>query len=220
MAPLLVFDLDGTLVDSVPDLTAALNRLMAARGLAPFGDADVAPMVGDGAGVLVQRAFAARGVAADQAALDAYAADYGQNYAVATCLYPGVADTLAQLTETGWHLAVCTNKPAVPARKLLDTLGVGGRFAAIGGGDSFPTRKPDPAHLKATIEVAGGTPDRALMVGDHANDIRAATGVGIPCIYASWGYGGPAMATGSAEVAARFSSLPEIATRLLNGAAR
>lgn len=222
MAPLLVFDLDGTLVDSAPDLTAALNRLMATRGLAPFAEADVTPMVGDGAGVLVQRAFAARGTSADQTALDSYAADYGRNYAVETRLYPGVADTLSRLSGAGWRLAVCTNKPEAPARKLLEKLGIGARFAAIGGGDSFPTRKPDPGHLRATIEAAGGSPDHAAMVGDHANDIRAATGLGVPCIYAGWGYGGTAMAKGATEVAASFPDLPGIAARLLHvsGAAR
>ena len=158
----LVFDLDGTLVDSVPDLAAALNRLMAARGLPGFALSEVVRMVGDGAGVLVERAFAARGRRPDAAALAAFLADYGAHAAVYTRAYPGVAETLRALAEAGWILAVCTNKPVAPARTLLAALELDGFFAAIGGGDSFPVRKPDPGHLLATLHAAGGTPARAF----------------------------------------------------------
>jgi phosphoglycolate phosphatase len=219
MAPLLVFDLDGTLVDSVPDLTAALNRVLAARSLAPFTPQGVAPMVGDGAGVLLKRAFAARGAEADEAAVAAYLTDYGQNFAVETRLYPGVRQALDQLQQEGWRFAVCTNKPEQPARKLLDTLGVGGFFAAIGGGDSFLTRKPDPAHLLSTIAAAGAKPAESLMLGDHANDVRAAAGAGIPCLFAGWGYGAPGMADGAVARVESFGTLPAVAERLRAGMA-
>ncbi len=214
MAPLLVFDLDGTLVDSVPDLTAALNRVLADRSLAPFSPQEVAPMVGDGAGMLLRRAFAARGVEADEAAVQAYLADYGRNFAVETRLYPGAAQALRQLQQDRWRFAVCTNKPEQPARRLLDTLGVGAFFAAIGGGDSFPTRKPDPAHLLATIAAACGAPEDSIMLGDHANDVRAARGAGIPCLFAGWGYGAPGMADGAAARVESFADLPAMAERL------
>ncbi|MDE2198422.1 MAG: HAD-IA family hydrolase [Rhodospirillales bacterium] len=215
MDRVLVFDLDGTLVDSVPDLMAALNRLMAARGLARFDAAAVTAMVGDGAAALVARGFAARGAAADAAALADFLADYGANAAVATRPYPGVAETLAALREAGWGMAVCTNKPAAPARDLLAALGLAEFFTAVGGGDSFAVRKPDPGHVLAVLAAAGGDAGRAVMVGDHHNDVAAARGAGIGCIFAGWGYGAPAMAAQATAVARHVSEVPAIAGRLL-----
>jgi phosphoglycolate phosphatase len=214
--PTLVLDLDGTLVDTVPDLAAAVNRLMAGRGLPGFTEPEVVPMVGDGVRMLLGRAFAARGMELDEAALADYLADYGAHAAVLSRAYPGVAETLHALAEAGWRLAVCTNKPEAPSRALLAALGLGGYFAAIGGGDSFPTRKPDPAHLLATLQAAGGTPGRAVMAGDHRNDVVAAAGLGMPAIFAAWGYGPPEMGAGATAVALHFSDLPALATRLLD----
>ncbi len=215
MARTLLLDLDGTLVDSVPDLCAALNRLMQSRAIPPFSYAETAAMVGDGVAALLARAFAARGQVANAAALDAFLRDYGAHAAVETRPYPGVGPTLDALTASGWRLAVCTNKPEAPARALLAALGLAGKFAAIGGGDSFPVRKPDPRHLLATLRAAGGDAGCAVMAGDHANDVAAARGAGLPCIFAAWGYGPPAMAAGSAAIAERFDQLPAIAERLL-----
>jgi phosphoglycolate phosphatase len=213
MARWLVLDLDGTLVDSVPDLAASLNRLMAARKLPPFAGPEVQAMVGDGAAALVARGFAARGVVPDASALADFLVDYTANAAVASRPYPGVAETLEGLRAQGWTLAVCTNKPEVPARGLLAALKLDGFFAAVGGGDSYPVRKPDPGHLLATLKAAGGTPDRAVMVGDHHNDIHAAHGAGTASIWAAWGYG--VKVSGATADAARFTDLPEIAGRLL-----
>ena len=207
MTRLAVFDLDGTLVDSAPDLHAALDRLMAARGLVPFTRAEVTAMIGDGAKVMVERALAARGRAFDQPALDQFLADYGAAAAVETRPFPGIPEALDALAGAGWRLAVCTNKPEAPARDLLAALGLAHRFAALGGGDSFPTRKPDPAHLRATIAAAGGAGDGVVMIGDHHNDIRAARGAGIPGLFVSWGYGPPAMAEG-APIITRPEALP------------
>ena len=212
---LVVLDLDGTLVNSVPDLAAALNRVLAARGIADFSLPEVAGMVGDGAAALVQRAFAARAMAQDAAALGDFLADYGANAAVLSRLYPDVAETLAAIQARGWTLAVCTNKPAAPAQTLLAALGIAPYFAAVGGGDSFPTRKPDPAHLRATIEAAVGEPRHAVMVGDHHNDIAAAAGAGVPSIFAAWGYGPAADGAGADAIAARFSDLPGIIAEML-----
>ena len=210
-----MLDLDGTLVDSVPDLAAALNRLMQARGLPGFAEAAVTRMVGDGARVLVERAFAAQGRSPDAAALGDFLADYGANAAVRTRAFPGVAETLQALADAGWRLAVCTNKPVAPARSLLAALRLDGFFAAVGGGDSFPARKPDPAHLAATLAAAGGVPARAVMAGDHHNDLLAAAELGMPAIFAAWGYGPPELGAQAAAVAQRFSDLPAIAARLL-----
>lgn len=211
----MIFDLDGTLVDSVPDLAAAVNRLMASRALAPFPRPEIARMVGDGARVLLERAFAARGRASDEAALAAFLDDYGAHAAVETTPFPGVAETLAIFAAQGWRMAVCTNKPEAPARTLLAALGLDRHFASVGGGDSFPVRKPDPGHLRATIEAAGGDPGASVMVGDHHNDILAAAGLNIPCIFAAWGYGPPGTGDHAAATAQAFAELPALAARLV-----
>jgi phosphoglycolate phosphatase len=210
-----VFDLDGTLVDSAPDLHAALDRLMAARGLPPFTRPEVVAMIGDGVKVLVERALAARGLAFDPAALEEFSADYTAHAAVETRLFPGIAEVLAGLEAAGWRLAVCTNKPAAATAALLGALGLADRFAAVGGGDSFPARKPDPAHLLATLRAAGGDPARAVMIGDHRNDVLAAQGAGLPCLFAGWGYGPPAMAGGAAAIAANPEALSALLRDLL-----
>lgn len=189
MTRCVVFDLDGTLVDSVPDLAACLNRLMAVRGLAPFTELETQAMVGDGAKVLLERAFAARRSALDADGLAWFLTDYTAHAAVLTRPYPGVVDTLTALKAAGFVLAVCTNKPEIPARALLDALDLSRFFAAVGGGDSYPVRKPDPAHLLAVIEAADATPQRSVMVGDHHNDIHAAQRAGVRSIWARWGYG-------------------------------
>jgi phosphoglycolate phosphatase len=213
----LVLDLDGTLVDTVPDIAAALNRLMAQRGLPLFSRPETAAMVGDGVAKLVERAFAARGVAQDTAALDDFSRDYTAHVASDSVLYPGVAAVLQSLDQEGWRLAVCTNKPEAAARALLAALGVAPLIAAVGGGDSFPFRKPDPEHLRATLRQAGGEAVSAVMLGDHANDVAAAAGAGMPCIFAAWGYGPLAMAAGAAAVAPDMTAVPAIARRLLGG---
>jgi phosphoglycolate phosphatase len=210
----LLLDLDGTLVNSVPDLAAALNRLMQARGLAGFFQPETALMVGDGVARLVERAFAARGRTPDAGAVAEFSADYLLHAAVETRPYPGVADGLHTLACEGWKLAVCTNKPEKAARALLAALRLAPLFAAVGGGDSFPVRKPDPAHLLATLKAAAGEPAYAVMAGDHANDVVAARGAGMPCIFAAWGYGPLTMAEGADAVARDFSELTAIARRL------
>jgi phosphoglycolate phosphatase len=215
VTPTLLLDLDGTLVHTVPDLTSALNRLARTRGLAGFTPPETARMVGDGIAKLVERAFAARGQAPDADAVADFAADYAMHAAVESRPYPGVGTGLRELYEAGWRLGVCTNKPQAAARALLAALGLDLFFAAIGGGDSFPVRKPDPRHLLATLVAAQGHRERAVMAGDHANDVAAASGAGIPCVFAAWGYGTPEMAKGSAAVALDFADLVTIARRLV-----
>ncbi len=211
----LAFDLDGTLTDSVPDIAAAVNNTLAARGLPRLDDKAVASMVGDGLTPLIERAFAACGSVPDAAAASEYLADYEVNVSARTKLFPGIEDALDKLAASGWRLAVCTNKPERAARLLLAALGIDGRFAAIGGGDSFAAHKPDPVHLRGTIAAAGGTLDRSLMVGDHTNDVQAAVGCGVQAIFAGWGYGRPGMEQGCAAFAHKASELPGLAERLL-----
>lgn len=212
-----MLDLDGTLVDSVPDLVASLNRVTASRGVAPFTPAEVTPMVGDGAAVLLHRAWAARDLTVAESDLREFLDDYGAHAADLSRLYPDAEGTLRAMHADGWRLAVCTNKPVAPARALLEALGVADLLAAIGGGDSFPARKPDPAHLLATLAAAGGEPGRAVVVGDHVNDVQAAVGAGVPCIFAAWGYGPSSMAAGAQAVARSFPEVPALAAIALGG---
>ncbi|MCO6416613.1 phosphoglycolate phosphatase [Siccirubricoccus sp. KC 17139] len=210
MPPLAVFDLDGTLVDSAPDIHAALDRLMARLGRPGFARAEVTRMIGDGVRVLVQRACAARDLPFGEAALAAFTADYTAHAAAKTRPFAGIPAALAALEAAGWRFALCTNKPVAATEALLAALALPVRFAAIGGGDSFPTRKPDPAHLLATVAAAGGTPDQAVMIGDHRNDVAAAIGAGMPALFAAWGYGLPEMAAGAAAIAERPAALPAL----------
>jgi len=215
VARTLLMDLDGTLVDTLPDLAAAVNRLMAGRDLPLFRPDQVRTMIGDGVAVLVTRAFAAHGREPDATAIADFAADYGAHAAVDSRPFPNVVPVLTALVQQGWHLAVCTNKPESAARTLLQAMDLLPLLRAVGGGDTFPTRKPDPAHLLATLAQAGGTPETALMLGDHHNDVLAATGAGVPCIFATWGYGSPAMAEGSTAIAQTITEAAAIANRLL-----
>ena len=205
MGPTLLLDLDGTLVDTVPDLLASLNRLMAGHGLPALDTAEVIPMIGDGAAVLVRRAMAARGREATASDIQALLADYTAHVADGSRLFPGVEPTLRAMAADGWRFAVCTNKPVAASRELLAALGVLDLFAAVGGGDSYRTRKPDPEHLLSTLADAGGRADAAVMVGDHHKDAQAAAGAGVPCIFAAWGYG-----AAPAEVAATAQTFPEV----------
>jgi phosphoglycolate phosphatase len=213
--PTLLLDLDGTLIDSVPDLAAALNRLMAGHGLAPLTEVETARMVGDGVRRLVERAFAARGRVPGEGDIAGFTEDYARHCTVATRPFPDVPQTLRGLRQAGWGLAVCTNKLERAARAILAAFELAGLFDAVGGGDSFPVRKPDPAHLLATLGASGGVPERAVMAGDHRNDVLAAHGAGLPCVFACWGYGTAEMAAGADALAKRFADLPEMAGRLL-----
>jgi phosphoglycolate phosphatase len=215
LARTLLLDLDGTLVDTVPDLSAALNRLMATRALPTFTPAQVAAMVGDGVAALVAKAFAAHGRVPDPAAVADFSADYGAHVVVDSRLFPGVAEVLRMLSDGGWRLAVCTNKPEQAARALLAALEVLPLLCAVGGGDSFAARKPDPCHLLGTLARAGGKPAQALMLGDHHNDVAAAAGAGMRCIFAAWGYGGLEQGAGAAAVAHTIAEAADAASRLL-----
>jgi phosphoglycolate phosphatase len=210
----LLLDLDGTLVDSLPDLAACLNRVLVARALPPLGLTEVRAMVGDGVAVMLDRAFSVCARPRDASALDDFMSDYAAHLADATRPYPGVAPTLARLAAAGWRLAVCTNKPERLAQRLLDRLDLARHFAAIGGGDSFPARKPDPAHLLATLAAAGGAPGRAVLVGDGVNDLRAARAAAIPYVFAAWGYGSPDLAAGAVARAESFAELPRLVAGL------
>ncbi len=182
-----VFDLDGTLIDSAPDIAAVLNRILAAEGLAPLSLEVVRGMIGDGARQLLERGLGAHGARAEPRHLAAFIADYQENPVRETRCYPGMEAVLQALRAEGRQLGLCTNKPIGPTTRILDVLGLTRCFAAVIGGDSTPYKKPDPRHLAATLaemEVSG-----AIMVGDHANDLAAAAGLRLEAVFCSWGYG-------------------------------
>jgi 2-phosphoglycolate phosphatase, prokaryotic len=191
-APLVIFDLDGTLVDTAPDLVASLNHAIAAAGLAPVTYADLTHLVGQGARVMIRRAFELRGRHIDDEAveplLDRFLAHYKREMPGLSRPYPGLMEALDRLSEAGANLAVCTNKLEELALPLMEKLGLLDRFAAVTGGDTFPVRKPDARHILGTIERAGGRAHSAVMIGDSINDILAARNAGIPSIAVTFGY--------------------------------
>jgi phosphoglycolate phosphatase len=210
----IVFDLDGTLVDTAHDLLTTLNTVLAAEGMASVSVEKWIGMVGSGARVMLEAAFASEGRALTPEKLDAllrqYMGLYDQHIADASRPYPGAEDALDRLSADGWLLAVCTNKYEAPARKLLTVLGLAGRFAAITGQDTFGFRKPDPRHLTETVRLAGGDPARAIMVGDSATDIDTAKAARLPVVAVSFGYSPvPVAELGPTRVIQRFAELPE-----------
>jgi len=182
-----IFDLDGTLIDSAPDIAASVNRVLAADDLAAHSLEAIRGMIGDGAKQLLERAFAAHGRVAEPRHLAAFMADYQANPVVETRIYDGILPALGALREAGHPLGLCTNKPIGPARKILDALDLAPFFTAVTGGDSTPYKKPDPRHLAATL--AAMEVGEAVMIGDHENDMLAAEGLGVQGIFVAWGYG-------------------------------
>ncbi len=189
-----VFDLDGTMIDTGPDLTAALNHVLRGLDLPQAAPEDVRPVVGLGARAIIEHALARRGHAIDagalEAHLDSFLAYYRQNIAVHSTPFPGFETALAGLAAEGFRLAVCTNKREDLAVKLLKEMRLAQHFHAIAGGDTFPVRKPDPGHLLGAIALAGGVAQRAVMVGDSRPDVAAARAAGVPIIAVSFGYAG------------------------------
>lgn len=200
---LAIFDLDGTLVDSLPDIAAALNASLVAAGLEPFALSDTARMVGHGARLLVERALAARGQPIDTASVDAAWTRFISHYDAHPCdltrLYPGALAALDTLSLDGWALALCTNKPEAIARQVLDALGITHRFVSIIGGQDGLPLKPAPDMLLLNLCDASVTADRAVMIGDSGADLEAARAAGIPIILMSHGYSSVPVATLGAD---------------------
>jgi len=214
-----VFDLDGTLVDSAPDLANALNKLLAEERRRPVTLDEVKTMIGDGAAKLVERAFAATGEAPKDGIQERTARFLGHYEGHATDLtrpYPGVRETLDRLTADGLALAVCSNKPEAPTREVLRDLDLDGYFAAVIGGDSLPgVRKPDPRMLQAALDALGAPADAAVMVGDNANDVAVARALRVPVIVRADGYTAtPAADLGADAIIDQFAELPEALVRL------
>jgi phosphoglycolate phosphatase len=190
--PTIVLDLDGTLVDSAPDLAGTLNDVLIAEGLDPLPYDTVRNLVGRGVRVLLERGFEASGKTPEAAEMErlfpAFVDRYAGRIAELSRPFPGVLEALDRFDAAGWRVAVCTNKLEGLALKLLDALDLTRRFHAIGGGDTFGAAKPDPRALLGTIARAGGNPAKAVMVGDSATDIDAARAIAIPVVAVDFGY--------------------------------
>lgn len=193
----IIFDLDGTLVDSAPDLTEALNRVLAEQGLPPVELAAVRHMIGDGAVKLIERGFTAAGRAFDgnlpQDLRQSFLDHYEDCLTDSTRPFPGAMEALDYLAGEGVRMAVCTNKPAAMSEVILDRLGLNRFFDTLLGGDSLAVTKPDPAPLYAAIEGAGGTvtpgkANGAVMIGDSHTDVATARAAGTPVVVVSFGY--------------------------------
>jgi len=191
-APTIVFDLDGTLVDTAPDLIDTLNLILDTHGMPAIAFDDARAMIGAGVKPLLQRALASKGLqfAPDEIdrLYDEYLAVYAAHIADRSQPFPGMEAALDALAADGCILAVCTNKLEWLSVRLLDKLGLSPRFAAICGQDTFAMRKPDPEMLRLTIGRAGGDVARAVMVGDSMTDVATARAARIPVIAVDFGY--------------------------------
>lgn len=186
----IIFDLDGTLIDSAIELTAAVNGGLAHYKLPLVTVSQVKTMIGDGAMALTERAFAAAGRRLNPAglaeALEVVRGEYTRQ--PPSSFYPSARETVERLSAMGLALAVCTNKPEKPAKRILGQLGAAQHFRAIVGGDSFATKKPDPGPIQALMEQLGTTPENTVMIGDSANDVIAGRIAGLYTVAVSYGY--------------------------------
>lgn len=217
----IVFDLDGTLVDTAPDLTNALNDVLTRRGHAPISADTIRACVSHGARIMIEEGLRRAGADDDvDQMLAEFLVHYEANIARESRPFPGVVAALESLAAQGARLAVCTNKREHLSRRLLQALQLEGYFRAIAGRDTFAVSKPDPGHLTGVIALAGGKPSRALMVGDSEIDIRTARSASVPVILVSFGYA-PFPLDGFAPEAVidHFDELHARAATLLNGLA-
>jgi phosphoglycolate phosphatase len=187
---LVVFDLDGTLIDSAPDMHRAVNLMLADLGCPPLSLPEIRAMVGDGASALIARALAARQcVTADPTkALTQFLEHYEANPTACTPTFPGVPETLERLQAFGLTLAICTNKPTRLTHMILERLGINRFFVRVIAGDTLPFRKPDPRALIEVLNVFGTPPAAALMVGDSEVDAATAHAANVPFILMTYGY--------------------------------
>jgi phosphoglycolate phosphatase len=195
----LVFDLDGTLIDTAPDLAAATNHVLARAGLAPIDEREIRPFVGHGALRMIEGALTAHGRKASPSELndhfEVFITHYTENIAATSLPYPGVIAALNAFKGEGATLAVCTNKIEAHAKALFRALDMTDYFSAVTGRDSLGAHKPDPRHLLGTIALASGRQDRSIMIGDSETDIRTAQAAHVPVIAVDFGYSVEAVAS-------------------------
>jgi phosphoglycolate phosphatase len=221
--PVIAFDLDGTLIDTAPDLIATLNTVFADHGVPPLALESARPLIGGGIKVLLERGLAAQGLTFTPEDLDrlydVYLGRYADHIADQSRAFPGLELALDALAAQGWRLAVCTNKPEWLSVRLLDKLKLARRFAAICGQETFGVQKPDPEMLRRTIRRAGGDPAVAVMVGDSATDITTARAAGVPVIAVDFGYTEtPVALLNPDRIISHFDDLPRTVANLLPSA--
>jgi phosphoglycolate phosphatase len=213
--PMIVFDLDGTLLDTAPDLVETLNVVFAREGLAPLPYDTARNLVGGGAKAMIARGIEAEGRVLAPAKLEQMFTDfiayYSDHVAERSQPFPGLTEALDTLGARGHRFAVCTNKLERLSVRLLDRFKLADRFAAICGQDTFGIQKPDPEILRRTVAAAGGTMKHAIMVGDSNTDIRTARAGGIPVIAVDFGYSErPIAEFGPDQTISHFSQLPAL----------
>ena len=212
----IAFDLDGTLVDTAPDLTSSLNHVLHKAGRRPLAPSVVRDMIGDGVAKLIERGFAETGGGLKEADMPAlmelFLAYYADHIADESRAFPGVVETLKAFRAQGIALGVCTNKPRDATDALLKALDLTQYFAGVGAGDG--PRKPDPRSLLGLLERMGQKPEDAIMVGDSHNDVAASRAAGVPVIVVTFGYTTtPPRQLGADVVVERFDELPPIISR-------
>lgn len=221
-----VFDLDGTLADTSGDLIAAANACFRAMGagdvLSPERDAGTALR---GGRAMLRLGMERLGRAGDQDTIDAYyprlLEAYAEDIDRHTRLYPGAIEAVETLKQTGFGVAICTNKPEGLAETLLTRLGVRGHFDAMLGADTLPVRKPDPEHLFETARRAGGHPDKCVLIGDSDTDRKTARAAGVPCVLVTFGPAGGDMAALAPEaLLSDFAHLQDIVIDLIGAPAK
>ena len=202
--PTIIFDLDGTLADTIHDLVPCINRVVQPQNLAPVSIQQIGPGSGKGVKSMIELAYAINNKPLPPQLLteliSEFMVDYWHNICVDTVMYEGTETVLKQFGANNWLLGVCTNKPIDMAEKLLQDLGIKSLFSSITGADSFEFRKPDPRHLLKTIELAGGTPERAIMIGDSQTDILTAQNANIPVVAVDFGYSEEPVATFNPDI--------------------
>jgi phosphoglycolate phosphatase len=212
----LVFDLDGTLIDSAPEIHAVANRVFSSKGLQPFSFEVVRNAIGNGVGVLVSRLMLSQGLDGSGPLQAELASDFVKIYEEAfdlTSLYPGVTEALTHLVQAGHPMGVCTNKPEGPARAVLRHFGLDTLFQVVIGGDSLATRKPDTAPLYAALQALAAGP--AIFVGDSEVDAETAHAAQIPLALYTQGYRkAPAETLGAKLVFDDFRALPGLVSHL------
>jgi phosphoglycolate phosphatase len=212
-APTIVFDLDGTLIDTAPDLVDTLNVVFAREGLPQVAYETARNLIGGGAKAMIARGIESEGRAVAPARLEQlfteFIAHYSEHIADRSRPFPGLIDALDTLASRGCRIAVCTNKLESLSVLLLNALKLADRFAAICGQDTFGIQKPDPEILRRTIAAAGGSQQRAIMIGDSLTDIRTAQAAGIPVIAVDFGYSDrPVSDFGPDRIISHFAQLP------------
>ena len=217
----IAFDLDGTLVETAPDLIGTLNRMLGARDIPRMPVEAAQHLVGHGALALLRHGFQEAGAAWNEAKapalLEEFLADYLANIAVHSRPYDGVVETLGRLAARGAILCVATNKRTDLSVALIGALGLERHFAVVCGPDRVSARKPDGAHVREAVQLAGGDPARAVMVGDGAPDVQAAKAAGVPCVVVSFGYTPiPAAELGGDVLIDRFGELEGAIERLVD----